>query len=141
MMASWRAQTSLTIESVLDGLRGDWRKKFDNNEGLTANQTRAFFAALKLVEEGPASYTPEGLARLLADKGALLEIGDDGIENNLVVHVRVINAVRGDGTPDGTSVIVADSASGTLVTEAFTEFDQRHDGTDPVRFGLGLFHF
>jgi len=141
MMASWRAQTSLTIQSVLDGLGGDWRKKFDNNEGLSANQLRAFLAALNLVEEGPASYTPEGLARLLADKGPQLEIGDDGIENNLVVHVRVISAVRGDGTPEHTTVTLADSASGTLVNEAFTEFDRRHDATDPVRFGVGLFHF
>jgi hypothetical protein len=141
MMVSWQSQTSIAIKDLLDRLGGDWRKKFDNNEGLTANQIRAFFAALGLVEEGPASYTPEGLARLLASKGPLLEIGDDSIDNNRVVHVRIITAVRGDGTPQGTEVKLADSATGTIVPESFTDFDKRHSSTDPVRFGVGLFHF
>jgi hypothetical protein len=141
MMESWRTQTSMSIESLLDGLGGEWRGIFDRNEGLTANQFRAFMAALRLVEEGPQSYTPEGLARLLANKGPLLEIGDDSIENNLVVHVRVITAVRGDGTPERTTITLADSATGTIKSEAFTEFARRHEATDPVRFGVGLFHF
>jgi hypothetical protein len=141
-MASWRAGTSLTIEAVLDGVGGEWCDKFDRNEGLSASEVRAFFAALQLVEEGAQSYTPEGLARLLAEKGPLLEIGDDSIENNLVVHVRIITAVRGDGTPEGTTITLADSASGTMIpAEPFLEFDRRHGAADAVSFGVGLFHF
>ena len=141
MMASWRAATSLSIETVLDGIGGEWRGKFDRNEGLTATQLRAFLAALNLVEEGPQSYTPEGLARLLANDGPQLEIGDDGIENNMIAHVRIITAVRGTGKFTGTQVSLADSAAGTIVTETFTEFDRRHGANDPVQVGVGLFHF
>jgi len=141
MMDSWRAQQSKTIESVLDQLGGDWRTKFDANEGLSAAEFRAFAGVLNLVEEGPASYTPQGLARLLTERGPLLEIGDDGIENNKIVHVRIITAVRGDGSADGTTVTLADSATGTIVTEPFSEFDRRHGATDAVDVGLGLFHY
>jgi hypothetical protein len=141
MMESWRVSRSLTIPAVLDGLGGEWRGKFDRNEGLTPAQLRAFLGTLRLTEEGPASYTPEGLARLLESKGPLFEIGDDGIENNLIVHVRIVTSVRGDGTPDGTTVTFADSASGTLVAEPFTAFDRRHASRDVVRFGSGIFHF
>jgi hypothetical protein len=128
--------------AVLDGVGGEWRGRFDRNEGLTASEVRAFFAALGLVEEGAQSYMPEGLARLLADKGPLLEIGDDSIENNLVVHVRIITAVRGDGSPGGTTLTLADSASGTIIpAEPLIDFDRRHGARDAVRFGVGLFHF
>jgi hypothetical protein len=141
MMASWRSQTSMSLESFLDGLGGSWRALFDSNTPLSQQEFRAFAGTLGLVEEGPVSYTPEGLARLLASKGPLLEIGDDGIENNQIVHVRVITAVRGDGTPENTFVTLADSATGTIVTERFTIFDQRHAAEEPVQIGLGVFHY
>jgi hypothetical protein len=141
MMAGWRARQSMTIEAALDKLGGEWRGKFDHNEALTTAEARAFFAVLGLVEEGPASYTPEGLARLLASKGPLLEISDDDVENNRLVHLRIITAVRGDGSLERTTVSFADTATGTIADERFTEFDRRHGATDPLRFGLGLFHF
>jgi hypothetical protein len=141
MMESWRRQQSLTVETVLDDLGGDWRGKFDRNEGLTLVELRAFLAALELVEEGAQSYTPEGLARLLAEAGPLFAVGDDSIENNRIVHVRIITAVKGDGTPEGTTVTLADSATGTMITERFSSFAARHESTDSVRFGVGVFHF
>jgi hypothetical protein len=142
MMAAWQAREPLAVETVLDRLGGEWRGKFDRNEGLTANEARAFFGALGLVEEGPQSYTPEGLARLLADRGPLLEIGDDSVENNQIVHVRIITGVRGDGRLENTTVRLADSATGTIIpAESFINFDRRHGAEDAVNFGVGLFHF
>lgn len=142
MMSAWQARQSLSIETVLDRLGGNWREKFDRNEGLSPQDARAFMATLGLVEEGPQSYTPEGLARLLSAKGPLLEIGDDGIENNRIVHVRIITGVKGDGRSEGTTVRLADSATGQIISaESFVTFDRRHGATDAVRAGLGLFHF
>jgi hypothetical protein len=141
MMDAWRTQQSQTIETFLDKLGGEWRTKFDANQGLNTGDFRAFAGAVGLVEEGPASYTPQGLARLLEAHGPLLEIGDDGIEGNLIVHVRIITAIKGDGTADGTTVTLADSASGSVVVEAFSEFDRRHGAGDAVAVGLGLFHY
>jgi hypothetical protein len=141
MMDSWRTQQSKTIESVLDVLGGDWRAKFDANAGVTPTELRAFAGTLNLVEEGPVSYTPHGLARLLREKGPVLEVGDDEVVDNRVVHVRVITAVRGDGTADGTTVTLADSATGTIVAEPFSAFDARHGGAEAVEFGVGLLHF
>lgn len=142
MMESWRAQTPLSVETVLDSLGGEWRAKYERDEGLTATQLRAFLAALSLIEDEPRSYTPEGLARVLAEKGPLLEVGDDGIKDNLVVHIRIITGVRGDGTPERTTVALMDSGRERPVpVEPFTDFASRHNATDPIRFGVGLFHF
>jgi hypothetical protein len=141
MMESWRIGRALTIEEVLDGVGGGWKAIFQAEKGLTLPELRAFLGALRMTEEGPASYTPEGLARLLAAKGPLFEVGDDSVENNKFVHVRIVTAIKGDGTPEGTDVFFADSFTGKIEKETFSAFDRRHAATDVVRFGSGIFHY
>jgi hypothetical protein len=131
----------MTIETMLDTVNDGWRSLFDINDVLSPQEFRKFAALLGLVEEGPVSYTPEGLAQLLASKGPLLEIGDDGIKDNLIVHIRVITAVKGDGTADHTYVTLADPDIGGIVTERFTDFDRRHTVEEVVQLGLGVFHY
>jgi len=60
-------------------------------------------------------------------------VSDDGVEGNQISHIRIVTAVKGDGTASGTTV--------TLVTEPFTEFDRRLAATDPVTPGAGISHF
>jgi hypothetical protein len=141
MMRNWKTRQTSTVEKVLDDLGGDWRSKYDLNQALTVAELRAFLGALALTEDGPVSYTPEGLARLIEQVGPVLEIGDDGIEGNQISHVRILTGVSGDGTPDGTTVSFADPATGTAKTMTFRVFDQLHGGTDPVALLLGVFHF
>lgn len=141
MLRSWQTQTSMTIESVLDGLGGGWRAKFDANQGLSGAELNAFVTALGLSAEGPMSYSVEGLARLLREEGPLWVVSDDQFEANNIVHVRIVTAMKGNGTPDGTTVTLADSGSGTFVTEPFTEFARRLEASDAVNFGAGIYHF
>jgi hypothetical protein len=142
MMRNWKQRANQTIEASLDALGGPWRGRYDTNTGLNAAQTRAFAAALGLTEEGAASYTVEGLASLLTQKGPLWAITDDDFgKGNRIVHARIVTAVRGDGTPDGTTVTLADPASGTIDTETFRVFAGRLEASEPVRFGTGVFHW
>jgi hypothetical protein len=141
MMLSWRNRVSMTVETAMDSLGGSWRAAYDANQGLTLGELQGFARAIGLSEEGPAGYTPEGLARLLDAHGPLWVVSDDTVESNLVVHARIVTAVRGDGKADGTTVTLADSATGTLVSEPFTEFARRLEATDPVGFGAGIYHF
>jgi hypothetical protein len=141
MMESWRAQQSLTVEAVLDAMGGPWRGRYDLNEGLSVADVRAFTSTLGLVEDPPQSYTPDGLATLVSRVGPLLAIGDDAIQGNVVVHARIVDSVKGDGSLDGTIVIVADSATGTFVPMTFRAFDVLHHAADPVSLGMGFFHW
>lgn len=141
MMLAWRSRQSMTVETALDSLGGGWRALHDSNTPLSLAQLQGFTNAVGLVEEGPANYTPEGLARLLDAHGPLWVVSDDGIEGNMISHIRIVTGIRGDGTADGTTVILADSATGTIVTESFAEFDRRLAATDPVRLGAGISHF
>jgi hypothetical protein len=141
MMASWKAGVSMTPETVLDGLGGSWRAKYDADQGLSASDLRGFTTALGLREEGPMSYTVEGLARLVKANGPLWVISDDSFEGNQIVHARVVTAVKGDGTIDGTTVTLVDPLVGAFVTEPFTRFEQRLEGRDAVGFGVGIYHW
>jgi hypothetical protein len=140
MMRSWELRVSQTVETVLDALGGDWRARFDRDEGLRPADFRAFMDALDLVEEGPRSYSPQGLARLL-EAGPLLTIGDDGVEGNQVVHVRIVTRIFGDGTPDGTTVVFVDPALGAEDKADFSVFARNLEAKEPVATGLGVFHF
>jgi Papain-like cysteine protease AvrRpt2 len=141
MLASWRTRTSMTIEAVLDGLGGSWRAKFDADQPLSAADLRGFATALGLKEEGPQSYVVQGLARLLRANGPLWAITDDNFQNNKLAHARVVVAMRGDGTDDGTTVTLADPASGGFVSESFAKFAARLEAADPVSFGVGIYHY
>lgn len=141
MLLSWRNRQSMTVESSMDSLGGDWRAKYDANQSLSSAEFRGFVSAVGLSEEGPASYIPDGIARLLENHGPLFVVSDDMVENNALTHARIVTAIRGDGTADGTDVTLADSATGTLVTEKFTEFARRLEASDTVNFGAGIYHF
>lgn len=141
MMRSWQMRASQTVETVLEALGGDWLARYKRGEGLRPVDFRAFMAALDLVEEAPQSYTPQGLARLLEASGPLLTIGDDGVAGNQVVHVRIVTRITGDGTPNGTRVMAADSAVGAEVPADFTVFARNLEASEPVATGLGVFHF
>jgi hypothetical protein len=141
MMLAWLRRRSMTIETALDGLGGNWRALFDTNSGLTAAQLRGFVQAVGLSEEGPASFTPEGLARLVSAHGPLFVVGDDTIVDNFVTHLRIVTGVVGDGTSDRTQVEVVDPATGTEQTLRFTAFASNLEAGDVVNFGAGILHF
>ncbi len=142
MMLAWKRRASLTVEAALDSIGGGWRAKYDQDKALVASDLRDFASALGLKEEGAASYTPQGLANLLAEHGPLWVITDDAFgPGNKLVHIRIVTAVRGDGTPAGTTVVLVDSASGAAAPEAFTDMEARLEATEAVAFGTGIFHF
>jgi len=131
----------MTPEALVDSLGGSWRAKYDADTGLTTADLRGFVQALGVGEEGPASYSVEGLARLVANHGPLWVVSDDSFDHNQVVHARIVTGVKGDGTVDGTSVILVDPIPGTFVTEPFATFAQRLESDDVVNFGVGIYHW
>ncbi|MBW3557683.1 MAG: hypothetical protein KY454_12200 [Actinobacteria bacterium] len=56
------------------------------------------------------------------------------------LHLRVVTAMKGDGTPEATIVTLADTFSGTR-DESFTEFARDLEASDPLGFGAGRYHF
>lgn len=140
MMRFWQVRTTSTVEDFLDELGGDWRARFEANQGLSAADFRAFISNLNVVEEGPQSYTPQGLARLL-NSGPVLTVGDDGVANNKLIHIRIVTGMVGDGTASDSRVIFADSLTGTEQNMNFIEFANKLESKEASDTGLGVFHF
>ena len=141
MMKSWKVPASMTIDAVLDALGGPWKVKFTADEALTGAEFKTFADALLLKEEGPMSHSVAGLAALLKSKGPLLTIGDNDFDADNLIHARILVAMKGDGTPDGTQVTVLDPSKDAEVTETFTKFAQRIEAAEAVKSGRGLFHW
>ncbi|MBW3626673.1 MAG: hypothetical protein KY412_03580 [Actinobacteria bacterium] len=141
MLKSWQAKKPLSIREVLEPLGDYWREKFEVDEGLSAVELAAFAGALGLTGKAPMRPSVAGLARLLAEHGPLWVVSDDPFEDNNTVHLRVVTAMNGDGTSEGTTVTLADSSSASFVTESFTEFARDLEASDPRAFGAGLYHF
>jgi len=140
MMSSWEARASTSMANFLQGLGGDWAAREQSDSPLTPGEFKAFAGALGLVEEGPQSYSVRGIASLL-EHGPLAFITDDVIENNVLAHVRVVTGITGDGSADGTRVIVIDSAEGTQKPVLFSDFSELYSADDAMETGLGVFHY
>lgn len=141
MMLSWRAQVSMTIQAAMESLGGGWRA-FDAGKGLTLGELQAG----SLQRSGSRRRRRPAIQRRVSlgcstRHGPLWIVTDDAVEGNLVVHAQIVTAVRGDGTAANTTITLADSASGTLVTESFEDVARGLEAGDPVSFGAGIYHF
>ena len=121
MMYSWKNNRSETIESVLDRLGSTYLAKFTNSDrdqqGLDAADKDAFLRAMELKAEAPQNYTAEGWAKLLKQHGPLWVTTNEGSPSTTqearkqfsIQYARVLTGIFGDGSPDGTTVVVARS--------------------------------
>jgi hypothetical protein len=141
MMASWRGQVDQPVDAVLEGLGGEWLSAYKAGQALTVAQLRALGQALQLSEEERAPVTVDGLLKLLQDHGPLWVIADDSVENNRLVHARIVTALKGDGTSDSTEVTFIDTATGDFAPpESFTTFLKKFTASDTEAVEIGMLH-
>jgi Papain-like cysteine protease AvrRpt2 len=138
MLMSWKRGVSLSIQEAADAAGAGWRAKLDSDQPLTASDVKVYAKAMGMSGESPMCYLPRGLLRLLRDHGPLWVIGDDAVDGNRVVHVRMVTGMHGDGTSDGTQVHYLDPADGTSHHESFTAFSRHLEAADASSLSLGI---
>ena len=106
MVVGWRDWVSIDPEEIADGT-GYWGQYHET--GLPPNDT-TMFNAWGLYTEPPQSYTVEGFAGLLNDYGPLWVASAEPLSgpNAEDAHIRVVVGMIGDGTPEGTMVLIND---------------------------------
>jgi len=123
MLVSWRDQVSIPIEAVCDRAGPEYRRKYENNEGLPRDQKPDFLRRLDLEEEPPANYIISAYMGMLQAYGPLWVTTDVGTGQGYVaIHARIMTGLQGDGTPDGTFVWLVDPATGQRTQETFSHF-------------------
>ena len=136
MVVAFRDQVSVDpLEIAMAGnptpasqVGGYWEKYADGIDFSTAT-TDKLFSVWGLTSEPAQSLTIDGLRDMLLQYGPLWT----GVANGVGAHVRVITGIVGDGTPEGTAVLINDPwdigkeefelpNSGSQYPELFTEF-------------------
>ena len=142
MMLSWKRQLSMTIETALGELGGQWLGAFQSGQALTVAELKAFASALGLTVEPKPVVTVEGMLQMLQSHGPLWVVTDDSIENNKLVHARIVTALSGGGSPDGTNVTYIDTAQGEPAPpEKFSEFVKKLTTTDTAGIDVSILHY
>ena len=95
--------------------------------GQVTSEKSAFLNATGLVSAPPQSIGPEQYASLLENKGPLWVTTDEDITSGFSVHARILIAIKGDGTGDGTQLTFLDPAVGRERRESFSLFVSKLD--------------
>ncbi|MBS3913273.1 MAG: glycoside hydrolase family protein [Bacteroidetes bacterium] len=122
MMRCWQLQRSQTILTTVSEAGPTFANKFRNNQWLLAAEKIPFLNAMGLAFEYPQSLSIVGWERMLRSYGPIWITTAEGTDDKYSIHARILIGIRGDGTAAGTTLIIADPATGTIVNEKFSDF-------------------
>jgi len=137
IMYSWKNGQSFTIPTALAHAGANYVTMFNNNQGLSGSDKAGFLTAMGLRAEGPQNFTADGWAHLIAGHGPLWVTTNEGTHQNFSIHARVMTAIFGDGTGNGTTVTIVDPADGRVHTESLTTFVQKFEDVARIDLGQG----
>jgi len=137
MMLSWKQQMSLTIETAMQqadanrtaavALRISYLKTYKDDTGLVPSEFGDFLNTIGVSRAPMACYPIATWLALLKAHGPLWVGTLAGNTANSGLHSRIIVAMTGDGTVDGTFMVIADPADGTEYSEAFSLFTFKYE--------------
>jgi hypothetical protein len=140
MLANWREQTSMPIESRLTSLARKWIDLFNANTGASAEQEAELWASAGIAAEPLSNPTLEGWEGLLRTYGPLMVIIDVDPSSARAMHAVIVTGIHGDGSPGGTTLTVADPARGDKRPVPFTTLIQQYEQGSGRRTASGRFN-
>jgi len=143
ILVSWKTNSSLSIQTVMQ--RADtnsssafgFANKFSNDQGLSGSLKPDFLKALGLKAEPPMNPTIAGWQNLLRNNGPLWVTTNEGTRQNFAIHARIMTAIAGDGSADGTFVTFIDPADGQVHSESMTTFVNKLEQVAQADLGNG----
>ncbi len=137
MLASWKQQTKRKIPDVLDGAGPLYRQLYEANVGLSSSEKPGFLTAVKLFAEPPATYTADGLMSLMKVHGPLWVTTAEPGGAKFSIHARVLTGIMGDGTGDGTTLLIVDPDDGQTHSETLSNFTKKMETLAKSDYGVG----
>lgn len=111
MLVSWKEQASYSMAAVIGRYGEPWITYYTQDTGLPTAEAGQFFAAVGMATEPPRNYTLNGWVGLLQDFGPVI-VGSDFSGADGLDHMVVLLAIKGDGSPNGTTFFFNDPAAG-----------------------------
>lgn len=127
MMLSWNKRQSQTIEQTMEQIGSRWLQKFRNDQGLAATEKEQFLQDAGLTFLYSQSLSVEGWERLMRDHGPIWVTTDEDLSDDFAIHARLVVGIQGDGSGDGTSLMIVDPATGTQYSESLENFIKKYE--------------
>jgi putative chitinase len=150
MMYGWKRRNTVSMDAALQAIANQrWAQKVNSpnpaEQGLGSSEAPDFAADAGL-SMLPANLTIEGMAGYLQNYGPLMIILRMPGHTGGWTHARVITAIRGDGTPEGTFVYYNDPAGSREVRSSFKQNMEEYEAAArlvPVgqNINLAIFHW
>jgi flagellum-specific peptidoglycan hydrolase FlgJ len=122
MMISWRDHRSAAIETVIGQIGATYLAKYKANKWLLATEKVPFLNAAGFEFKYPQSLTIAAWEQLMRNHGPIWVTTAEGSDARFGIHARIMTAIKGDGTPEGTKLTIIDPATGTIYPEKFSDF-------------------
>ncbi len=137
ILVSWKEKKTVTTPQFVATLSQKFRVIYDTDTGLFPDDQPDLLSEAKLRQEAPQNYTVNGWLSLLKNFGPLWATTATAVGKNWAVHARVVIAIKGDGTPDGTTLRIIDPANGSETTETVTAFAKKMEDLAKLDLGAG----
>jgi hypothetical protein len=128
MMLSWRRQQSFDIPSALEAVGKPYVSVFQTNTGLPPSEFGPFLRAAGMACQPMMNLAIAEWERLLRIHGLLWVGALSSTRPGAGLHSRIVEGVSGNGTPDGTSLMIIDPAGGRQYLEGFRSFVAKYEG-------------
>ncbi|UPK68717.1 glycoside hydrolase family protein [Chitinophaga filiformis] len=122
MMISWRDHRSTSIETAIGAIGANYLAKYKANQWLLATEKVPFLNKAGFEFKYPQSLTISGWEQLLRTHGPIWVTTAEGSDAKFGIHARIMTAIKGDGTPQGTTLTIIDPGTGTTYPEKFSDF-------------------
>ncbi len=150
MLYGWKMRQSMSMDTALQAIPNQrWAQKVNAPDpaaqGLGSSEAPDFAADAGL-SMLPANLTIEGMGTYLQNYGPLMIVLRMAGHTGGWTHARVITAIRGDGTPDGTFVHYNDPAGPREVRSSFRQNMEEYEAAarlvpDGQNINLAIFHW
>lgn len=131
MMRSWKFQQSFGIRQAAGAVAEKYGLMVDKNEGLPPAEVSPFVAAAGMIVQTMTNLTIRGWANLLQTKGLIwvgtLQSPGTPPGTGSTLHSRIVEAMSGDGTVDGTNLFIIDPSGGRQYQENFRIFSEKYE--------------
>lgn len=135
ILVSWKEKKTVDTPKLVARLSGKFQVIYETNAGLLPKDQPDLLKEAGMRQEAPQNYTVDGWVSLLKSHGPLWVTTAIGAAKPFAVHARVLIAIKGDGTPGGTTLRIVDPGDGSESTATVAAFARQMEAL--ARLDLG----
>jgi hypothetical protein len=127
MLKSWKENTSLDIRNCVNEVDPKYGRLFDAQGALPSTEFGPFLDKAGVTHLPMVNLSIAGWEQRLRSNGLLWVGALASLDPGSGLHSRLLEGMRGDGSPDGTSMLIVDPAYGNRYAEPFADFIAKYE--------------